>query len=99
LRDEEKLPVLTHRIVESPPVPLEQPDGKTKKHHHHDRDKSRSKDKEKKYKKKSREHHSSKSSKKVKCSEINLLTFMVHMFSVLLTYSIINKSAFRTYTG
>ncbi|PNF29931.1 AP-3 complex subunit delta-1 [Cryptotermes secundus] len=61
LRDEEKLPVLTHRTVESPPT--EQPGGKMKKPHHH-KDKSRSKDKEKKSKSKSREHHSSKSSRK-----------------------------------
>ncbi|XP_069693426.1 AP-3 complex subunit delta-1-like [Periplaneta americana] len=58
LRDEEKLPVLTHRIVESPPVPMEQSTGKTKKHRH--KEKSRSKDKDKKHKSKSRDHQSSK---------------------------------------
>lgn len=63
LRDEEKLPVLTHRTVESPPIPSEQPAAKTKKQHRH-KDKSRSKDMDKKLKSKSRDYQSSKNSKK-----------------------------------
>jgi len=63
LRDEEKLPVLTHRTVESPPIPLEQPAEKVKKRHRH-KDKSRSKDIERKLKSKSKDYQSSKNTKK-----------------------------------
>lgn len=81
LRDEEKLPVLTHRTVESPPVPLEQPAEKVKKHHRH-KDKSRSKDMERKLKSKSKDYQSSKNSKKVSTMKCDIMAFLSGVYVV-----------------